>query len=71
MYKYRLILSWSEEDHAWLVEIPELPGAMADGATPQEAVVNAQVIIAEWIKVASEEGRSIPQPQHYDVPAIA
>ncbi len=62
-YKYRMILTWSKPDNAWLVEIPELPGAMADGATPEEAVANAQVIIDEWLEVAREEGRPIPQPQ--------
>lgn len=61
--KYRMILTWSKLDNAWLVEIPELPGAMADGATPEEAVANAQVIIEEWLEVAREEGRPIPQPQ--------
>ena len=71
MYKYRLVVTWSDEDHAWIVEIPELLGAMSDGATPQEAVANAQVVIAEWIAVAQEEGRPIPQPQHYDIPASA
>ena len=71
MYKYRLVVTWSDEDHAWLVEIPDLPGAMSDGATPQEAVANAQVVIAEWIEVAQEEGRPIPQSQHYDVSASA
>jgi hypothetical protein len=43
-----------------LVEVPELPGAMADGATPAQAVANAQVIIEEWLEVAHAEGRSIP-----------
>ena len=62
-YKYRMILSWSKADNAWLVEAPELPGAMADGATPAEAVNNMQVIIDEWLELAREEGRSIPQPQ--------
>ncbi len=62
-HKYRMILTWSKADNAWLVEAPELPGAMADGATPAEAVNNMQVIIDEWLEVAREEGRPIPQPQ--------
>jgi hypothetical protein len=41
-HKDRMVLTWSARDSAWLVEIPELPGAMADGATPEEAVANAQ-----------------------------
>ena len=62
-YKYRMTLTWSKPDNAWLAEAPELPGAMADGATPAEAVNNMQVIIDEWLEVAREEGRAIPQPQ--------
>lgn len=71
MYTYRLILSWSDADQAWIAEVPDLPGAMADGATPQEATANAQVIIAEWIQVTQEEGRVIPAPQHFEMPASA
>lgn len=62
-YHYRMTVYWSTLDQAWLVEVPELPGAMADGATPEEAVANAQVIIAEWIETAQEDGRSIPEPE--------
>ena len=59
-YKYKLELRWSPEDGAWLVEVPELPGAMADGATPEEAIANAQETIRLWIKVAREDGRAVP-----------
>jgi predicted RNase H-like HicB family nuclease len=44
---------------------------MADGATPAEALANAEVIIGEWIMVARKDGRPIPEPQHHDVPASA
>jgi predicted RNase H-like HicB family nuclease len=70
-YHYRMIVGWSEQDGCWLVEVPELPGAMADGTTPAEAVANAQVVIEQWIRVAQKDGRSIPQPQPYAVPASA
>ena len=62
MPKYSMIMSWSEEDQAYIVSVPELPGCMADGETPQKAVENAQVIIAEWIETAQMLGREIPQP---------
>jgi predicted RNase H-like HicB family nuclease len=61
-YKYQMLLRWSRPDNAWIVEIPELPGAMADGATPAEAVANAELVIEEWVEVAREEGRPIPVP---------
>ena len=61
--KYELIIYWSTEDSAFIVEIPELPGCMADGQTYQEAVANAEVIIQEWIETATDEGRHIPQPK--------
>jgi len=61
--KYEMIIFWSEEDKTYVVEIPELPGCMADGATYQEAVKNAEIIIHEWIDTAREKGRKIPEPR--------
>jgi predicted RNase H-like HicB family nuclease len=61
--KYEMIIYWSQEDKAFIVEVPELPGCMADGATYQEAVANAELIIQEWIETARELGRPIPQPK--------
>ena len=61
--KYEMIIYWSEEDKAFLVEIPELSGCMADGATYQQAVTNAEIVIQEWINTAKELGRTIPVPK--------
>ena len=61
--KYELIIYWSKEDNCFIVEVPELPGCMADGKTYQEAVSNAEVIIREWIDAAKAIGRSIPEPR--------
>lgn len=61
MIKYELIIYYSEEDKAFVVEVPELPGCMADGKTYQEALTNAERVIAEWIETAKELGRPIPE----------
>ncbi len=63
MSRYEIIIYWSEEDEAFIAEIPELPGCMADGETYQEALSNAEVIIQEWIETAEELCRPIPQPK--------
>jgi predicted RNase H-like HicB family nuclease len=63
MIRYEIIIYWSEEDQAFIVEVPELPGCMADGATYQEALANAEVVIQEWIEIARELGRPIPEPK--------
>lgn len=63
MSKYELIIYWSEEDRAYIAEVPELPGCMADGSTYQEALANAETIIQEWIETATELGRPIPVPK--------
>lgn len=63
MNKYEMIIYWSKEDEAFIVEVPELSGCMADGATYQEAVSNAETVIQEWIDTAKELGRSVPQPK--------
>lgn len=62
-YKYELIVYWSAEDAAFVVDVPELPGCMAHGATPAEAVVQAQGAIALWLEVARDDGRPIPEPK--------
>ncbi len=62
-HKYEVILYWSEEDQAFIAEVPELPGCAADGATQQEALENVQVVVSEWIETAKELGRHIPQPK--------
>lgn len=61
MAKYERIIYWSDDDEKWIVEVPELPGCTADGATPQEALANVEVIMAEWIETAKEIGREIPE----------
>ncbi len=63
MSKYEVILYWSEEDEAFIAEVPELPGCAADGKTYQEALANVELIISEWIATAKELGRTIPEPK--------
>jgi len=61
--KYEIIFFWSAEDHAFVAEVPELPGCMADGSSYQEALSNAKQIIQKWIDTAEDLGRSVPQPK--------
>jgi predicted RNase H-like HicB family nuclease len=59
-HRYELIIYWSDDDGAF---IAELPGCAADGATYAEAVARVEVVIAEWIETARELGRPIPRPR--------
>ena len=61
--KYELIIYWSEEDQSFVVEVPELPGCMADGETYEQAVTAARQVIEAWIETARELGRPIPEPK--------
>ena len=63
MTKYEVILHWSSEDEAFIAEVPELAGCAADGSTRQEALANAETVIAEWIETARELGRPVPEPK--------
>ena len=54
---------WSQEDQAFIAEVPELPGCMADGKTYQEVLSNTETIIEEWIETARELNRPIPDPK--------
>jgi predicted RNase H-like HicB family nuclease len=62
-YRYEVIIYWSDEDNAFLAEVPELAGCMADGATYAEALSNVEQIIREWIETAEELGRPVPTPK--------
>ncbi|MBI1390924.1 MAG: type II toxin-antitoxin system HicB family antitoxin [bacterium] len=62
--KYEMIVYWSEKDQAFLVEVPELPGCMADGETYEQAVANAQKAIEMWIETARDHGKPIPEPRY-------
>ena len=61
--RYEMILYWSEEDDCFVVEVPELPGCMADGPTYEEALRNAETVVQEWIETAQNLGREIPIPK--------
>ncbi len=63
MTKYERIVFWSAEDNRFVVEVPELPGCMADGETVEEAIRNSDVVINEWIETAKSLGRIIPEPK--------
>jgi predicted RNase H-like HicB family nuclease len=62
-WKYEIIIYWSDEDQAYIAEVPELPGCAADGATYKQALTNIEVIIGEWIDTARELGRTVPEPK--------
>jgi predicted RNase H-like HicB family nuclease len=61
--RYEIIIFWSEEDNSFVAEVPELSGCMADGATYQEALSNAESAIRDWVDTANRLGRSIPKPK--------
>jgi predicted RNase H-like HicB family nuclease len=63
MPKYEVIIYWSQEDQAFIAEVPELPGCAADGENYREALANVEVVIHEWIETAKEVGRAVPVPK--------
>lgn len=63
MYKYEIIIYWSEDDNLYIAEVPELPGCMADGENYREVLVNIEKVMSEWIETAKFLGRDIPKPK--------
>ena len=63
MNNYEMIIYWSKDEEVFIVEVPELSGCIADGKTYQDAVSNAEIVIQEWVDVAKELGRVIPEPK--------
>ncbi len=69
MFKYEIVIYWSNEDQRFIATVPELAGCMADGETQTEVLENVQVVIAEWIETAKSLGRDIPEPKGYCINA--
>lgn len=63
MIKYEIILSWSDEDRAFVAEVPELPGCMAHGDTREAALGHVEQAMELWIDTAREFGDPIPEPK--------
>ncbi|MEH2390920.1 MAG: type II toxin-antitoxin system HicB family antitoxin [Nostoc sp.] len=63
IFRYEIILYWSELDQAFIAEVPELSGCTADGETYQEALHNVEVVVQEWIEIAKDLGRPVPEPR--------
>jgi predicted RNase H-like HicB family nuclease len=68
MARYAIVVFWSEEDGAWVADVPDLKSCSAFGATPEEAVAEVRVAMDAWLAAAREAGHEIPtprfQPQH-------
>ncbi len=63
IYKYQLVIYWSNEDKVFIVEVPELPGCIAHGKTQEAALANIKEAIQLWIDTAKEFGDPIPEPK--------
>lgn len=63
MFKYETIIYWSDEDNAYVAEVPELPGCIAHGDSYETALGNAKDAIQLWLDTASEFGDTVPEPK--------
>ena len=63
MFKYEVIIYWSDEDQVFIAELPELPGCIAHGESQELALKNAQEAIQLWIDTANEFGEPVPVPK--------
>jgi predicted RNase H-like HicB family nuclease len=66
-FRYEIILYWSEEDQAFIAEVPDLPGCIADGETYQQALQYLEIIMKEWVEIAQRLKRPIPEPKQRPV----
>ena len=63
--RYSMIIEWSDEDDAYIVTVPELPGCRTHGSTYEEAVQQGQEVIESWIDSALEDGDTVPPPKTF------
>ncbi|MGI8549545.1 MAG: type II toxin-antitoxin system HicB family antitoxin [Dehalococcoidia bacterium] len=61
--KYEVVIYWSQDDEAFIAEMPELAGCAAEWSTPQEALAHVQIIGREWIETARDLQRPVPEPR--------
>ncbi len=61
-YRYMINIFWSEEDHCYMAEVPELEGCMSHGSSEEEALTHARDAILSWIQTARQLKHPIPQP---------
>ena len=59
---YPVDVHWSEEDQAFIAEVYDLPGCLADGASEADAIKAAREAAGDWLAVAAKERREIPSP---------
>ena len=64
MDRYEIIIFWSNEDNAFVADVPELPGCMAHGDTHEVALAEVKVAISLWLETAKATGRTVPSPKH-------
>ena len=63
MSRYEIIIFWSDDDEAYVADVPELPGCMAHGSSYEEALSNAKQAMDLWLRTAQEFGDTIPEPK--------
>lgn len=63
MDRYEIIIFWSNEDHAFVADVPELPGCMAHGETHEAALAEVKMAISLWMETAQATGRTVPSPR--------
>ncbi len=67
--KYEIVIYWSDDDEAYIAEVPELPGCVTHGSTYAAAASNAQEAMELWLETAEEFGDPIPAPRQRAVSA--
>jgi predicted RNase H-like HicB family nuclease len=65
--RYPVAIEAGNEEQAFGVVVPDLPGCFSAGDSLDEALVNAEEAISLWIDVALDNGQVIPQPSSIDV----
>lgn len=64
MRDYHINVFYSDEDEAYIADIPDLPLCSAFGETPELAVHEVLIARDLWLEVAREDGRPVPQPRY-------
>jgi len=64
VHRYAIVVFWSEDDAAWVADVPDLKSCSAFGNSPEEAVAEVRIAMEAWLAAAREAGLTIPKPRY-------
>ncbi len=63
-HRYHINVFWDADDACWIADVPDLCPCSAHGATPGEALAEAETAIELWLEAAQAHNLPVPEPRY-------